>query len=273
MVLLFPRFFAVRGGLFRFLCTASLTGRLVAVVDSFVLPRGFYNSRQCLAMSSSDLSSAPRLLVSVTEHLGSGNKIRLILGSQSPRRREILDMMGLKGRFDAMPSPLDEGGLQLELLGKDSEHSANSNIRRAGMDPKDYTRILAEEKAKALASEIGADESDTIVLGSDTIVELDGKILEKPVDEADAKKMLRKLSGNRHAVHTGVALVCCRAGAVHLSASFTDTASVRFAELSDEDIDAYVATGEPMDKAGSYGIQGIGGQLVASIEGDFFTVS
>ena len=91
----------------------------------------------------------------------------------------------------------------------------------------------------------------------------------------DAKRMIAHLSGNEHFVHTGVAIyrLLPDDSSVNLMASFTDTATVQFAALSETDMDAYVATGEPMDKAGSYGIQGIGGQLVSEIEGDFFTVS
>jgi septum formation protein len=102
--------------------------------------------------------------------------------------------------------------------------------------------------------------------------------LEKPRDTAEAKIMLTQLSDSEHTVHTGVAIYRVLPSTfldqqVTLVTSFVDTANVRFAPLSSADIDAYIATGEPMDKAGSYGIQGIGGQLVASMEGDFFTVS
>lgn len=225
----------------------------------------------------------PPHLLSLREHLGrqqSGeedggkkNKVRLILASQSPRRREILTMMGLGERFDAIPSPLDEEGLQIQLLQRERE-----------VDPKNYTRHLAEEKAKALADDMlrgdggsissssassSRSQQPTLVLGSDTIVELDGQILEKPKNEADAKRMLSKLSGREHAVHTGVAIVrilpagCSTSTAAVAAASsssevvssFTDTARVRFAALAEDDIDAYVQTGEPSDKAGSYGIQ------------------
>jgi septum formation protein len=135
------------------------------------------------------------------------------------------------------------------------------------------------EVGEAAAADPHAHARWTIVLGSDTIVDLDGHILEKPVDETDAGRMLSMLSGRRHSVHTGVALVCvgrCTDGddAVTVTTtSFVDTAVVQFAALTKGDIEAYVSTGEPLDKAGSYGIQGIGGQMVRSIEGDFFTVS
>ena len=229
-------------------CQALRTPRVPAV-----------NTRSSLQMASSDAASS-NLLVSQIHHLGPDG-VSLILASQSPRRKEILDMMGLQGRFSATPSPLNETALQEEL----SRHT----------DPTEYTRILAEEKAKALAESIIHTVSQpTLVLGSDTIVDLDGHILEKPRDAPDAKRMLRALSAVQHQVHTGVALYRVMPGetAPVLTHSFTDTAQVTFAALSDADIDAYVASGEPMDKAGSYGIQGIGGQLVRCVEGDFFAV-
>ena len=211
-----------------------------------------------VASSTGSATSSNRsLILSLREHLGN-DKIRLILASQSPRRREILDMMGLNGLFDVRPSPLDETELQQQL---------------SGSLPIPYTLALAEAKAKTLAETISSIRGPTIVLGSDTIVELDGCILEKPIDAADAKRMLTSLSGRQHSVHTGVALYTVSDQTIKLHGSFVDTASVEFAVLSDADVDEYIATGEPMDKAGSYGIQGIGGQLVSRITGEFFTVS
>jgi septum formation protein len=118
------------------------------------------------------------------------------------------------------------------------------------------------------------DVNFSFILGSDTIVDKDGMILEKPKSEEDARRMLSLLSGSWHEVHTGVAIykVNHRTDEVLLVSSFTETAQVKFTMLSDEDIDAYVQTGEPMDKAGGYGIQGIGGQIVERLEGDFFAV-
>ena len=182
--------------------------------------------------------------------------VKLILASQSPRRREILDMMGLGGKYTACPSPLDESSLQQRLQNE---------------DPKVYTRFLAEAKAKALAETLTT-SIPTLVLGSDTIVDLGGKILEKPSDSDAAVGMLRQLSARFHQVHTGVAIYIAANNEIQLFSSFTDTANVLFADLSEEDIHAYVKTGEPMDKAGAYGIQAIGGQFVVKVEGDFFTV-
>lgn len=240
--------------------------------------------------SAGSTEAAPQLLLSLQDHLVNTskdkaatdniNKVRLILASQSPRRREILDMMGLKDKFDAIPSPLDESALQQQL-------TATGVVS----DPLKYNQILAEKKALALADSFKNAQQPiipTLVLGSDTIVELNGNVLEKPTDTADAKRMLMDLSGNEHAVHTAVAVYRVMALAeqddndnndpsavsirIELVASFTDTAKVQFASLSEADVGHYIQTGEPMDKAGSYGIQGIGGQFVKRVEGDFFTV-
>lgn len=205
-------------------------------------------------------------MLAMSSHLGMDASIRLVLASQSPRRVEILEMMGLKGKFDVSPSPLDETALQEKL------------VRDNVSNPADYTRMLAEEKARALAENmlhLSAPKQTVLVLGSDTVVDIGSQILEKPIDQESAKRMLKRLSGVQHSVHTGVALYQVDPGEakIQLVDSFTDEATVVFAKLSDEVIDAYIATGEPMDKAGSYGIQGMGGQLVQRIEGDFFTVS
>jgi septum formation protein len=209
-----------------------------------------------------------RLILSSMQHIGGDGdtSIQLVLASQSPRRREILDMMGLAGKYSARPSPLDETATQLKLIQENTS-------------PIEYTQRLAEAKAHALAVEEATSSTTTtpvLYLGSDTIVELEGSILEKPKDKADAMTMLRKLSGRQHFVYTGVALYSTHSKKhsekVALLASFTATAKVTFVELSEEDIVAYVESGEPMDKAGSYGIQGIGGQFVSEIQGDFFTV-
>jgi septum formation protein len=234
-----------------------------------------------LAMSTTSTTTAttsqPRLLlVSLRDKLAAAASSssenhhhalgRLVLASQSPRRREILDMMGLADLYTVEPSPLDESRLQQELwMGSKKRLSST-----------EYTCRLAEAKAKALAEADAKDRAEdripTFYLGSDTIVELEENVLEKPKDEADARRMLTMMSGRRHHVHTGVALYRLYREEITLVGSFTDTATVTFAEMGKDDIDAYIASGEPMDKAGSYGIQGIGGQFVTEITGDFFTV-
>lgn len=189
--------------------------------------------------------------------------------------------MGLKEKYTVQSSPLNEEELQQELsLLLNASEKDPSNA----FTPIDYTKRLAESKAYALVEEMVDSKSElsntyshkcTYVLGSDTIVDFDGSILEKPKDSDDAKMMLSKLSGNWHSVHTGVAIYRINheiENKVELVSSFTDTARVLFTHLSPEDIDSYISTGEPMDKAGSYGIQGVGGQMVQQLNGDFFTV-
>lgn len=132
-------------------------------------------------------------------------------------------------------------------------------------DPSRYVSLLAERKAREVCARLGL--RDTVVLGADTVVYYAGEIIGKPRDEADAKRILTLLSGNTHTVYTGVAVVSERSCKVRC-----DTTRVTFAELSEEEIDAYVASGEPMDKAGAYGIQGSFGMFVKEICGNYFTV-
>ena len=197
-----------------------------------------------LQMTMESTTTSPTLLLSLREKLGisEDSLAHLVLASQSPRRREILDMMGLANKYTVEPSPLDETNLQLIL-------------RSEKIKSTEYTRRLAESKAEELAKKYLEEEAQkvpTFYLGSDTIVEVDECILEKPKDTAEAKEMIRRLSGRQHHVHTGVAIYRLFKGQLDLVSSFTDTASVTFANLSDADIEAYVASGEPMDKAGTY---------------------
>ena len=149
-----------------------------------------------------------------------------------------------------------------------------------GEDPIAYVTRLARQKAEAVYSEINAEpgsdprsrsNSDLIVLGADTTVTLDGHILEKPVDAADAARMLRLLSGRTHRVITGVAVVGAANSGPRADVAAEVTA-VRFVTLSEEEIAAYIATGEPMDKAGAYAIQGRAAKWIPRIEGDYFNV-
>lgn len=166
----------------------------------------------------------------------------LILASASPRRAELLRQIG--ARFNVWPAAIDE-------TPRRAEPAAN------------YVERMAREKALAVA----AAQTDALVLGSDTSVILDAEILGKPVNAADAKATLMALSGRRHQVLTAVALAskkgccCCLV-----------TTSVRFCSLTVAQIDAYVASGEPMDKAGSYGIQGYGGIFVNQLHGSYSAV-
>ncbi|MCK4412830.1 MAG: septum formation protein Maf [Candidatus Eisenbacteria sp.] len=174
-----------------------------------------------------------------------GSAEPLVLASRSPRRAQLLRMLGVQ--FETRP-PAGDGP-----------------PREAGESPQDYVRRQAEAKALSIArqAEVG------IVLGADTIVFLDGEVLEKPRDAAQARTFLRRLADREHEVYTGVALM--RAGGAP-RASGVERSRVRFGPLDDAVIAAYVASGEPLDKAGAYGIQGLGGQLVTAIEGCYFNV-
>src|SRR5512133_551842 len=149
--------------------------------------------------------------------------VRVILASQSPRRRELLNLIGM--RHEVRPADIDE-------------------TVRPGERPAPHAERLAREKALTVA----ATTPDALVIGSDTIVVVDGDILGKPADADDARRMLRRLSGREHVVFTAVAVA--HGGRV---ASGVEEVTVRFRALGDDDIDRYVATGEPMDKAGAYG--------------------
>jgi nucleoside triphosphate pyrophosphatase len=165
---------------------------------------------------------------------------RVVLASASPRRRELLTLIGIP--HEIRPADIDETYLEHEPPG--------AHVER-----------LAREKATAVH------DPDGVVIGSDTIVIVDGGLLEKPTDAADAARMLRILSGRSHTVMTAVAVAW--QGRVEAG---VEEVGVTFRDLSDADIAAYVATGEPMDKAGAYGIQGYGATIVTRVDGDYFAV-
>ncbi|WP_432776614.1 Maf family protein [Brevibacillus gelatini] len=168
----------------------------------------------------------------------------LILASSSPRRRELLQALGIP--FTVMTSDVDE-------------------MTAPDLSAKQVVEELALRKARAVADRL----TEGIVLGSDTIVVLDGQILGKPIDEADAFRMLFMLQGREHTVYSGVALVDAATGRSEVAHSHT---AVKIRPLSEAEIKSYIATREPMDKAGSYAIQGIGATIVEGITGDYFTV-
>ena len=165
----------------------------------------------------------------------------LILASQSPRRRELLAVAGF--RFSVRAKSVEE-------------------VRGAGEDPVTYVRRLARAKAEAAWERPGE-----IVLGADTTVVIDDHVLEKPANAADASAMLRLLSGRDHTVITGICLL-------HDHGVIVDHSStqVRFAPLTDSEIADYVASGEPMDKAGAYAIQGLASKFVEKVDGCYFNV-
>jgi len=167
---------------------------------------------------------------------------RVILASQSPRRRELLTLVGIT--HEVRPADIDETYL-------------------AGEKPAPHAERLARGKCAVIAER----EPDALVIGSDTIVVVDGEVLGKPKDEGDAGHMLRRLSGRSHIVVTAVA-VAWRGE----TRSAVEEVTVTFHSLADDDIAAYIATREPMDKAGAYGIQGYGATIVERVDGDYFAV-
>ncbi len=174
------------------------------------------------------------------------SSIPLILASASPRRRELLAQAGYT--FEVVPAHIDE-------------------TRQAGEAPSTYVARLALEKAQAIYARESAEHPDVIVLGADTTVVLNGEVLNKPADLAEAEKMLRALSGQTHQVHTGIAVVSSSAQRTHV-----ETTNVIFAPIPEEDLAAYLATGDSLDKAGAYGIQGYAARWILRIEGDYFNV-
>ncbi|KAM8975345.1 putative bifunctional dTTP/UTP pyrophosphatase/methyltransferase protein isoform 2-T2 [Pelodytes ibericus] len=184
---------------------------------------------------------------------------RVVLASASPRRQDILSNVGL--RFEVVPSWFKE------TLDK-SEFSA----------PQEYAVETAKQKALEVARRMHLKHLKTpdIVIGADTIVTLEDAILEKPVDKQDAYNMLSRLSGKEHSVFTGVAIVHCKCQEENELETniidFYEETKVKFANLSEELLWDYVHSGEPMDKAGGYGIQSLGGMLVESVHGDFLNV-
>jgi len=174
--------------------------------------------------------------------MASLSETRVVLASSSPRRRQLLDLVGIK--HEVRPADIDE-----TLL--------------AGEIPEAHAERLAREKAEAIAK----NDSHALVIGADTVVVIDGVVLGKPRDVLDAERMLGILSGRAHTVMTAVA-VSYRGNTV----SDVEQVDVTFVPLDEDEIRRYVATGEPMDKAGAYGIQGYGATIVRRIDGDYFAV-
>jgi septum formation protein len=170
------------------------------------------------------------------------SECRVVLASGSPRRHQLLDLIGIA--HEVRPPNIDE-------------------TIRPRETPRRHAERLAREKASAVAQR----DPDLITIGADTIVVVNRKVLGKPRDTGDAARMLALLSGREHMVTTAVAV--SRGKKLR---SAVEEVSVRFRRLRDDEIDAYIATGEPMDKAGAYGIQGFGATIVERIEGDYFAV-
>ena len=174
--------------------------------------------------------------------------MRIILASKSPRRRELLGVIGL----------------DFEIKTSEADESCSDS------DPERIVEILAERKGRAVEAAIrseGGELRDTLIIASDTLVHMDGAVLGKPCDREDAERMLTSLSGREHYVSSGVYLSYEGRGVV-----LHDTTAVEFASLTAEEIEKYLDTDEPYDKAGSYGIQGIASLFIKGIRGDYFNV-
>lgn len=167
---------------------------------------------------------------------------RVVLASASPRRRQLLDLIGIA--HEVRPANIDET-----------------------MRPREAPRRHAERLAREKATVIATREPDMITIGADTVVVINRKVLGKPRDEEEAFHMLSQLSGRQHTVITAVAVSRGRK-----LRSAIEEVQVKFRRLRDDEIEAYIATGEPMDKAGAYGIQGYGATIVDCINGDYFAV-
>jgi septum formation protein len=172
-------------------------------------------------------------------------EVKLILASASPRRGAILENAGI--RFERRATEIDESPLP-------------------GESPETCVVRLAEEKARRASEGIAA---PAIIVGADTLVVINGEVMGKPASEEEARQMLRRLSGRKHRVITGIAALRLPDNAIRYVA---ETTAVTFAPLSDREIEAYVATDEPMDKAGAYGIQERTGRFITRIEGCYFNV-
>ncbi len=169
--------------------------------------------------------------------------MNIILASQSPRRKELLERMGIS-KFKIIPARAEE-------------------VYQSAHAPADIVETLSRRKCV----EVAASHPDDMVIAADTVVAIDGHILGKPRSEEQARRMLTALSGREHTVYTGVTVSRC--GKIITEHEVT---SVRFRKLTDADIIRYIATGEPFDKAGAYGIQGYGCTLVEGITGDYYNV-
>ena len=176
----------------------------------------------------------------------------MILASASPRRAEILRHAGFE--FRVMPADVDESV-------------------QAGESPRVYVERLATAKANAAAARLNNTQQDAaIIVAADTTVALEDEILGKPESADDARRMLRRLSGRWHQVLTGMAVATTGGAAAHREHVIVEETRVQFASVSEKEIEDYIATGEPFDKAGAYAIQGIGGKFIPRVEGCYFNV-
>ena len=184
------------------------------------------------------------------------DKSTIVLASQSPRRKQILTNLGLN--LVIKPSHAEENLDKSLYVGK----------------PFEYTKDTAALKTDAVFQEVDHEyeNQNLLVIGTDTVVTYQGTIYEKPRDKDDAFRILSTLNNTSHSVFSGIKMIWRTAGGVKKNVSFYEETKVKFANVSDEVLKSYIETGDPMDKAGGYGIQGIGGNLIEGIQGDYFNV-
>ena len=181
---------------------------------------------------------------------------KLILASQSPRRRELLKMLGIE--FDIKVSNCEE------IITSSEPAQVTMELAKQ----KDFETEIADVRAASDAK----NEENIIIIGADTVVAADGEILGKPKDKDDARRMINKISGTSHQVYTGVALVLVKGDKAACIDLFAEKTDVEVCEMSNQEIEDYINSDEPYDKAGGYGIQGIFGKFVSGIRGDYNNV-
>lgn len=188
--------------------------------------------------------------------------LKYFLASKSPRRKDLMTQIGIE--FEVMISERDEiiTSTVPEEVVKELSLQKALEIERM---------LLKECDGDILAKYSKEGYEGVVIIGADTVVSKDGEIMGKPVDEEDAFNMLKKLQGDKHMVSTGVALIVIKNGKKDMI-SFAEDTDVNMYEISDEEIREYIATKEPMDKAGSYGIQGLGAKFISGISGDYNNV-
>ncbi len=209
---------------------------------------------------------------------GMRGKMRIILASASPRRRELLEQIGIK--FEIMVSNVEERVTAVsphEIVQELSAQKAEAVLAKLQAEPPSP----AENTLRPSPAENAPQPASVLIIGADTIVACGGTILGKPADAEDAKRMLRMLSGRSHEVYTGVTLLHCpdcavlcreRAGEDVGVRTFYECTKVHFAPMTEAEIAVYTATGDPLDKAGAYGIQGFCARYITGIEGDYNNV-
>lgn len=187
------------------------------------------------------------------------SEYKIVLASGSPRRRDLMDLVGAK--YIVIPSDKEE-----DMSGHDPAKMVEGLSSMKAMD------VVTKVQDKIKAGELSAEYSNSVVIGCDTVVAYEGKILGKPKDEAQAFDMIRDFAGKAHHVFTGVCLIVLKDGQVSKKVNYHVATAVNVLPMSDDEIHKYIATGETLDKAGAYAIQGRFCPFIESIEGDYYNI-